>query len=99
MRVRKLGTLAALAAAGAFVACTLNPQPLPPNDDQSTFSPGDASASVDGGSLNSDPETPATGADAGAPPPRGEGGTDGSDGGDAGSDGGDGGISDASDAG
>lgn len=98
MRVRKLGILAALAAAGAFVACTLNPQPLPPDDERSTFSPGDAGSNADGGTFNGDPTTPPT-SDAGAPVPHGEGGADGSDGGDAGSDGGDGGIGDASDAG
>lgn len=98
MGVRKLGIFAALAAAGAFVACTLNPQPLPPDDERSTFSPGDAGSNADGGTFNGDPTTPPT-SDAGAPVPHGEGGADGSDGGDAGSDGGDGGIGDASDAG
>ncbi len=101
MHLRKLVLLATLAAAGAFAACTLNPQPLPPSDENSSFGPGDASTRSDAGAFNNDPETP-PGEDAGSPAPNGEGGTDGSDGGDGGGDAGDGGGdggSDAADAG
>jgi hypothetical protein len=91
MQLRKLALLASLATAGAFAACTLNPQPLPPSDldNQATF--GDASTRSDG-SFTGDPETPPA-EDAGAIPANVEGGVDGGgdgDGGDAG-DGGDGG--------
>ena len=92
MHLRKLALLAGLAAAGAFAACTLNPQPLPPSDENSSFGGGDASARTDSGSFANDPETPAPSQDASAPPPTdGDGGTggEGGDGGDAGSDGGD----------
>ena len=91
MHLRKLALLAGLAAAGAFAACTLNPQPLPPSDDNSSFGAGDASTRTDSGSFGNDPETPAPSQDAGAPlPTDGDGGTGGDGGdGDAGSDGGD----------
>ena len=91
MHRRKLALFAALSVASAFVACTLNPQPLPPSE----LSPGaDASrGTADAGSFNGneDPLVPA--ADAGAPVPMdGDGGDGGSDGGDGGSDGGDAGA-------
>jgi hypothetical protein len=101
MHLPKLALLAALGVAGAFVACTLNPQPLPPDDERSSFGPGDASGSSDSGSFTNDPLSPPN-QDAGAPAPNnGDGGTggdgDGGDAGDAGPDGGDAG--DAGDAG
>ena len=99
MHLRKLSLLAALAAAGAFVACTLNPQPLPPSDENAAFGDSDASTRSDSGSFTADPETPPPNQDAGAPAPNGEGGLDGdggSEGGDGGSEGGDaGGDADA----
>jgi hypothetical protein len=80
-----------LAIATAFVAYTLNPQPLPPSDDnEATGGSFDASVSVDAGY---DPTTGAS--DAGSPSGDADSATDGGGGGDAG-DGGDGG--DASDA-
>jgi len=95
MHLRKLALLAALSVTGAFVACTLNPQPLPPSDNEATF--GDASARSDGGAaFTPGPETPPT-QDA-SPPPLNDGEAGGGgDGGDAGDDGGDGG--DGGDAG
>lgn len=99
MHLRKLALLAGLAAAGAFAACTLNPQPLPPSDDNSSFGAGDASTRTDSGSFSNDPETPGPIQDGGAPVPNdGEGGA-GGDGGDAGSDGGDAGSDADADAG
>ena len=92
MRLRKLALLAGLTAAGAFAACTLNPQPLPPSDDNSSFGAADASTRTDSGSFATNPETPTPSQDAGAPLPNdGDGGTggEGGEGGDAGSDGGD----------
>jgi len=89
-----VGVALVLAVAGAIAACTLNPQPLPPEDrdnegasygDASPVSPWDATAGVaDGGGSGLQ--------DAGTEPNDGDGG-DAGDGGD----GGDGG--DASDAG
>lgn len=93
-RARQLALLAVLGTAGAFAACTLNPQPLPPSDldNEATF--GDASTSTDAGSFNNPaPETPPA-QDAGTGAVDGEGGA----GGDAGDGGGDGGL-DAGDAG
>jgi len=88
MQPRKLALLAALATAGAFAACTLNPQPLPPSDNEASNFGDDASvARSDGGSF--DPETPPN-ADAGTVPTDGDGGDGGGDGGgDAGDGGGD----------
>lgn len=85
---RKLTLLAVLGVAGAFVACTLNPQPLPPRDNEaSSFGDQDGStARSDAGSFGTDPETPPT-QDAGAVPlDDGDGGADdggADDGGDA----------------
>ena len=90
--MRRAIVLAALAGGitAAVVACTLNPQPLPPSD-FSSDNDSDASTSTDGGFSGTTPEP---NADAAA---GGDGGRlDDTDGGDAG-DGGDGG--DASDGG
>ncbi len=90
--MRRAIILAALAGgiSAAVVACTLNPQPLPPSD-FSSDNDSDASTSTDGGFGGMTPEPSAdaaTGGDGGR--------LDDTDGGDAG-DGGDGG--DASDDG
>ena len=92
---RKLTLLALLGVAGAFVACTLNPQPLPPGDNEASSFGDDASTGrSDAGSFGMDPETSPT-TDAGAPVPMNDG-----DGGDGGSDAGDGGdAGDSGDAG
>jgi hypothetical protein len=90
---RRTIVLVALAACttAAVVACTLNPQPLPPSDFASE-NDSDASTRADSGNFGGEDPTPnadgSTGVDAGR--------QDDSDGGDAG-DGGDGG--DASDGG
>jgi hypothetical protein len=92
MHVRKLALLAALGVAGAFVACTLNPQPLPPRDNEASSFGDDASTTrSDAGSFGTDPQNPPS--DAGAVPnDDSEGGVGGGgDGGDGGSDAGDGG--------
>lgn len=94
MHLRKVALLAAFGVAGAFAACTLNPQPLPPSDEASSFG-DDASNRSDSGSFTG-PDTPNSDA-AATPPPDNEGGTGNVDGGDGGSDAGDGG-SDAGDA-
>ncbi|MBN9165620.1 MAG: hypothetical protein BGO98_19455 [Myxococcales bacterium 68-20] len=87
MRTRRLQLLASLAVVLAFVACTLNPQPLPPLDPENT------ATNSDGGSLGStlDGGSGAPSSDASMPP------ADSDAGGDAGGDGGD--ASDAGDAG
>jgi hypothetical protein len=92
MKVRHAAALAVLAAAAAFAACTLNPQPLPPGDgdNEATFSDAGRS-NVDAGGFTTGPENPApTLADAGVGAADGEGGADaGDDGGsDADADGG-----------
>ena len=89
--MRRTLVLAALVGGltSAVVACTLNPQPLPPSDFASADD-NDASTRADGGSLGG--ETPAPSADASAGP---DGGRQAD--GDAG-DGGGGDASDASDA-
>ncbi|MDB4933946.1 MAG: hypothetical protein JWP87_918 [Labilithrix sp.] len=87
MRLRHVAALATLAAVGAFAACTLNPQPLPPGggDNEATFS--DAGKSPDAGSLGENPMPPPNLADAGVGAADGEGGADGGDeAGDGGSD-------------
>ena len=102
MRARHVALLAAATSVAAFVACTLNPQPLPPRDDfggESSFA--DAGGRSDSGTFNTGPQAPS--ADAAAidmPSPDSEGGA-GGDGGSDGGDGGDGGdgASDASDDG
>jgi hypothetical protein len=88
--------LVALAATAAFAACTLNPQPLPP---ESGFTEGasdsfDAGRSGDASGFGS--TTPAPAGDAGKLDD-GDGGNDGGDGGDDG--GGDDAGDDAGDAG
>ena len=98
MRLRSVALVAALASVSAFVACTLNPQPLPPRDEFSG-EPSDSDAggglSADGGAFNS-PEAPSSDAAIGAPT---SGDADGGDDGGERSDGGDGGSTDASDDG
>ena len=90
LQTRHAFVLAALAA--AIAACTLNPQPLPPGDLAGVGGGSDASTRAEGGSFDSDPETPPSVSDAGA---NSDSDSDtGGDGGDAG-DGGDGGITDA----
>jgi len=88
--------LASLAAAAAFAACTLNPQPLPPNGDATNAAAGgpDAAQTADAGGFGEqDPETPAPLSDAGA-----NADNDAADGGDAG-DASDATITDAADSG
>ena len=94
---RKLALLAALGLAGAFVACTLNPQPLPPSDEASSF--GDDSGSrSDGGVFGTDPRTPSDAAP--VPNDNNEGGAGSGDAGDAGDGGGEAGdAGDGGDAG
>jgi hypothetical protein len=97
MQLKKVVALVALGVAGAFVACTLNPQPLPPSDANEGSSFGDdASARADaGGGVF----TPGTAVDAASPTPpdnadAGTGSGDGGgDAGDAGGDAGDAGDS------
>lgn len=78
MRHRKTVVLLALAtiAGAAVVACTLNPQPLPPSDFSSAE---DSDASADGGRFNPTPS-----ADAGAGAADADGALDAGDAGDAG---------------
>ncbi len=79
MHRRRTVLIVAIAiVAAAIVACTLNPQPLPP------FSPEDSDASVEGGNFG--PEQPApTAADAAAGTPKSDGAVeDHADAGDAG---------------
>jgi len=90
--MRRALLLAALAGGGAaaVVACTLNPQPLPPADFASANN-DDASARADSGNLGG--ENPAPNADAAADPDGGrqqdgDGGDASTDGGDASTDGG-----------
>lgn len=91
MQRRPLVILAGFGVVAALVACTLNPQPLPPRDSEATY--GDASATADGG-FNSTPSP----ADAAPGSANSEGGApmsnDGGDGGEGGLDG----SSDAADA-
>ncbi|HSO35267.1 MAG TPA: hypothetical protein VLT33_22215 [Labilithrix sp.] len=91
MRRRTLA-LAAIAGglAAALVACTLNPQPLPPSD-FSSAEDSDASTRKDSGSFGDEP--PAPSADAAGGGDGGQVSDDGGDAGDAGdaADGGDGG--------
>ncbi len=85
--MRRTLVLAALAGGltAAVVACTLNPQPLPPSDFASADD-NDASTRADGGSLGG--ETPAPSADASADPADRDGGHQADcDGGDASTDG------------
>lgn len=90
-----LATFATFVTAAAVVACTLNPQPLPPRDNEATF--GDASAGAEAGFGGGPAPVPAD-----ASPGRAddEGGSPNAndDGGDAGGDAGDGGDA-AADAG
>ncbi len=98
MRTRRLQLLAALAVLLAFVACTLNPQPLPPLDPENAASAdaGSFGTTRDSGTRTDD-EEPSAVSDAGASPPdggagdAGDAGDDAGDGGDAGDDAGDGG--------
>lgn len=57
MRLGRPFVLASLAAAAAFAACTLNPQPLPPSDGEATNSRG-PDAGVDAGGKFQEPNTP-----------------------------------------
>lgn len=92
MRLRHVVALATLGvAAAAFVACTLNPQPLPPGDGASpppeaTF--GDAGTTSDGGGFGSqEPNTPTPiRADASVGAADAEGGADSGDAGDCATD-------------
>jgi hypothetical protein len=91
-----------LALAGGFAACTLNPQPLPPSDNNSTFDEGDATTAAEGGAFGLPAPSDASAAPADAHEAENDAGladggeTDGgdaapdagSDGGDCGSDGG-----------
>lgn len=94
MRWHAWPLLASVAVTAGFVACNLNPQPLPPENMASTSSGGD-----EGGSFRGDAEAEPT-----TPPPNpasdaGTGAQDG-DGGEAGNaDGGDGGDASDDDAG
>lgn len=98
MRVRHIALLAAAASVGAFVACTLNPQPLPPRDDfGGESSLADAGARSEGGAFGTTPENPSADAATGTPNLDSEGGA--GEGGDDAGDGGDGGATDASDDG
>lgn len=74
---------AALAGAAGFAACTLNPQPLPPGDDNEGQATGDYDAGRNGdtGTFNPTPEGPPS--DAGGSVNDGDAG-DTSDAGDAG---------------
>jgi hypothetical protein len=90
-RSRWLAIVVAFAATGAFVACTLNPQPLPPSDEASNFGDSDASSRADAGSFSPTPPAEDAGAlnDNEGGVPTGD-ASDGGDGGDAGDgDGGD----------
>lgn len=95
MRARRWLVLASVSVTGAFVACTLNPQPLPPVDNMASNGSGEAG----GGSFRGDGEA-AEPTD--NPPPKtpdgGTGAADG-DGGDAGGGGDAGDASDDADAG
>jgi hypothetical protein len=87
MRRRHVIVVATLAAAAALVACTLNPQPLPPRDNEATF--GDAGRSADSGGFTTNPtpaDASAGNADSDSAAPNAN-----DDGGDAGGDAGDGG--------
>ena len=88
--------VAVVVAAAGFAACTLNPQPLPPDDDNRASAGGDSGQTrSDAGEFGQDPETP-------LPPPQAdagvnldsEGGVPSGDAGDAG-DSGDAAIGDA----
>jgi hypothetical protein len=91
MRLRGRLAWAALVAAALFAACDLNPQPLPPGDEN----PNKASADNDGG-IPAIPHPEDGGSsggggvngedassDGGIPPAPGDAGSDGADGGDA----------------
>ncbi len=73
MRLKRPLVLATLAAAAAFAACTLNPQPLPPSDDNRNATGGVDGSVADGGALEQ-PTVPAQ--DAGTEANDGEGGAD-----------------------
>ncbi len=101
--VTRAHAAAALACIATFVACTLNPQPLPPRDfDGESAGDSDAGSRADASGFGSSPEVPGPAEDAATGTPNsdvdggGEGGdrTDGGDGGDAGD-----GSTDASDDG
>lgn len=70
---RRLVWLGVLLAAGAFGACSLNPQPIPPGADnggEPTLATGDASAPREGSAGNASEANAGTGgnSDAGAAP-------------------------------
>ncbi|MBX3197331.1 MAG: hypothetical protein KF894_04165 [Labilithrix sp.] len=71
---RRLYLVGACVVALAFAACTLNPQPLPPIDNEADDSDAGGSFSpvADGGARGDDDEGPAQ--DAAAPPGEGDGG-------------------------
>ncbi|MBS2016542.1 MAG: hypothetical protein JST00_26900 [Deltaproteobacteria bacterium] len=90
MRWRMLVVLGPAAVAGVIAACNLNPQPLPPSDDNSA-DPGVGGGSSGGFRGDDEKETPAptSTSDAGSSGNDGDssvGGGDGGDGGDGGSD-------------
>jgi hypothetical protein len=64
MRRLRLLLGASLTATAAVVACTLNPQPLPPSDFSPGYASDDASAK-DGGQFGVTPPTPADAGTAG----------------------------------
>ena len=108
MRLRRVrpvtaaAALAALASIATFVACTLNPQPLPPSDFNGESTSEDGGSRADASGFGSSPEVPGSAEDAATGTPNlgtdgGDEGGDRTDGGDAG-DAGDG-STDASDDG
>jgi hypothetical protein len=98
MRLRRVYLVTALGVVGALAACTLNPQPLPPKDNnEATFGDGGFTTAADSGSAASKTGTDAA-RDPNAPPPDGQAPASGLDDGgldggldDGGLDGGDGG--------
>ena len=100
-RARAIAALAALACIATFVACTLNPQPLPPSDfNGESAGDSDAGSKADSSGFGATPEGPAEDAGTTTPTADSDGGdeggdrADGGDGGDAGD-----GSTDASDDG
>lgn len=92
MRFRRAYTAAALAALAKLVACTLNPQPLPPIDNGAESGEGGAFGSHDAGSKAEGSDS----SDAGLTPSY---DADAGDGGDADADAGDAGDGGDADAG
>ena len=82
MRLRRSFALVTLVAAGAFAACTLNPQPLPPGPEENArASDANDAAAADGGAFGT-PNAPPQVSDASPGALDGEAGPS-SDGGDA----------------